>query len=479
MTNSHSASRARTKIVATVGPACGTVEMLVRLIQAGVSVFRINTAHGTPQERQQKFDFVRQASQQAGWPVGILVDLAGPKIRLGPLLTDPTQCELGAEFRFVRGEASRVPGELTATYPHLVDELSPGDAVMLADGTVSMTVLEKTANAVRCRVTGGGIIRSRQGINLPGAKLSVKSLTEADVANAAWAAENEADIVSLSFVRKASDVLVLKELLRSKGSKAMVIAKIEKPEAVRQLVEIVAAADGIMVARGDLGVEMDVAEIAVVQKRIVGECQRQGKPVIVATQMLDSMHHNRRPTRAEATDVANAILDGTDACMLSGETAIGDFPVETVETMNRIMLATEPLLDEQPLPPVEVLGSDIHPITAAAVRAGAIIAEQIGARLVVAATRSGSTCRIRSKQRDFVPTVGVSDSPAVLRQLTLLWGVTPLAGAPVHDGPNLRAFIDRWGREQGLLAVGDRVVFVTGTNFYPMAQNILVIHEVE
>ena len=472
------AARARTKIVATVGPACATAPMLLRLIQAGVSVFRINTAHGTIDERQQTFDLIRRASDEAGRPVGILVDLAGPKIRLGPLFTDPTACELGAEFRFVRGEASRAPDELTATYPTLVDDLAPGDSVMLADGTVSMKVVDKSTDAVRCRVTGSGLVRSRQGINLPGARLSVKSLTEADVANAAWAAENEADIVSLSFVRKASDVLVLKELLRSKGSKAMVIAKIEKPEAVRQLVEIVAAADGIMVARGDLGVEMDVAEIAVVQKRIVAECQRQTRPVIVATQMLDSMHHNRRPTRAEATDVANAILDGADACMLSGETAIGDYPVETVETMNRIMLATEPLLEEHPLPPVEVLGSDIHPITAAAVRAGAIMAEQIGARLIVVATRSGSTCRIRSKQRDAVPTIGVSDSPAVVRQLSLLWGVTPLAGAPVHDGPDLRAFIDRWGREQGLLAVGDRVVFVTGTNFYPMAQNILVVHEV-
>jgi pyruvate kinase len=233
-----------------------------------------------------------------------------------------------------------------------------------------------------------------------------------------------------------------------------------------------------MVDRGDLGVEIDVAEIAVVQKRIVGECQRQGKPVIVATQMLDSMHKNRRPTRAEATDVANAILDGADACMLSGETAIGDFPVEAVETMNRISLATEPLIKERGLTH-SVQSAGVHPITAAAVRGSSIIAEQLEAKLVVVATRGGGTCRLRSKQRDFVPTIGVSDSPLVLRKLALFWGVTPLAGAPVHDGPALRAFIDQWGREQGIIAKGDCVVFVTGTNFYPMAQNILVIHEVE
>jgi pyruvate kinase len=296
--------------------------------------------------------------------------------------------------------------------------------------------------------------------------------------NAIWAARNEVDFVSLSFVRKAVDVLLLKELLKSHGSSAMTIAKIEKPEAVQQLPEVVAAAEGVMVARGDLGVEMDVAEIAVVQKRIVEECQRQGKPVIVATQMLDSMHHNRRPTRAEATDVANAILDGADACMLSGETAIGEFPVESVETMNRIMLATEPLLKDRGLSK-ELAASDVHPITAAAVRGSAIIADELGAKLVVVATRGGGTCRMRSKQRDFIPTIGLSDSLAVLRRLTLYWGVTPIANAPVHDGPALRAFIDQWGREREILAKGDRVVFVTGTNFYPMAQNIVVIHEVE
>jgi pyruvate kinase len=472
------ARRARTKIVATVGPACGSVEKLAALIEAGVSVFRINTAHGTQEERQQKLADIRTAAAQIGHPVGVLVDLAGPKIRLGELAVDPTNCEVGQEYRFVPGTKSTAPDELTCTYPSLISELAVGDPVMLADGTVSMTVVGKEHGQIRCRVTGGGIIRSRQGINLPGAKLSVASLTEADMTNAIWAAKNDIDFVSLSFVRKAVDVLLLKELLKSQGSAAMTIAKIEKPEAVEQLTEIVAAAEGVMVARGDLGVEMDVAEIAVVQKRIVEECQRQGKPVIVATQMLDSMHHNRRPTRAEATDVANAILDGADACMLSGETAIGEFPVESVETMNRIMLATEPLLRTRGLS-VEVQATDVHPITAAAVRGSAIIADQLRAKLLVVATRGGGTCRLRSKQRDPIPTIGLSDSPSVLRRLSLFWGVTPLANAPVHDGPELRAFMDQWGRERGVITRGDRIIFVTGTNFYPMAQNILVIHEVE
>lgn len=472
-------TRARTKIVATVGPACNTVEKLGRLIKAGVSVFRLNTAHGTEQSRTENLTAIRAASKEVGIEVGVLVDLAGPKIRLGELHTDPTDCIPGETFRFVRGDKPAAANELTCTYSSLVQELQVGDSVMLADGTVSMAVIGKSNDEVRCKVVGGGLIRSRQGINLPGAKLSVASLTEADMTNVMWASKHDIDFVSLSFVRSAVNVLLLKELLQAQGCRAMVIAKIEKPEALLHLKEIVAAADGVMVARGDLGVEIDVAEIAVAQKRIVRECQEQGKPVIVATQMLDSMHHNRRPTRAEATDVANAILDGADACMLSGETAIGEFPVEAVETMNRIALATEPLLKEAGYQLREVQAKDVHPITAAAVQGTAVIAEQLGAKLVVVATRGGGTCRLRSKQRDFVPTIGASDSLSVLRRLTLFWGVTPLAGAPVHDGPALREFVDQWGRSQGLLAPGDRVLFVTGTNFYPLAQNLLVIHEVE
>jgi pyruvate kinase len=403
----------------------------------------------------------------------VLVDLAGPKIRLGELFEDPTECQPGEVFRFVPGEESNARDVLTSNYAPLTTELNVGDQVMLADGTVTMQVISKKGSEVHARVVQGGTIRTRQGINLPGVKLSVASLTEADMANALWAAKNDIDFVSLSFVRKPVDVLLLRELLRSHGSTAAVISKIEKPEALEQLTDIVAASDGVMVARGDLGVEIDV------QKRIVGECQRLGKPVIVATQMLDSMHHSRRPTRAEATDVANAILDGADACMLSGETAIGEFPVEVIQTMNRIMLATEPMLTSGSVKLCECEANDVHPITAAAVRGGATIAGQLGARLLCVATRGGGTCRLRSKQRDSVPTVGLSDSPSVLRRLSLFWGVTPLSGAPVHDGPQLRAYIENWGREQGIIQPGDRIVFVTGTNFYPMAQNILVIHEAE
>lgn len=472
-------ARARTKIVATIGPACRGVDKLANLVRAGVDVFRINSAHGTREDREAILAEVRTAEAQIGRPVGVLLDLAGPKIRLGELFQDPTVCENGAEFRFIRGKTTTSPTDFTSNYEPLIDELNVGDPVMLCDGTIAMVVVDKTKDSAVCKVVGGGLLRSRQGINLPGTKLSVPALTEADLANVVWAAGHGIDFVSLSFVRAAEEIRRLKILLRGNGSQAFVIAKIEKREAMDNLTEIVSTADGIMVARGDLGVEIDVAEIAVAQKRIVHECRRLGKPVIVATQMLDSMHHSRRPTRAEATDVANAILDGADACMLSGETAIGEFPLETVQMMNRIMLATEPMLREHSPPAEDVRADDVHPITAAAVTGCTQMARQLKAKLVVVATRGGGTARLRSKQRDFVPTIGCSDKVDVLRRMCLYWGVIPLADFPVHDGPMFRAAIDQWGRKTGFITKGDSIIFVTGTNFYPMAHNLLVVHEAE
>jgi pyruvate kinase len=360
----------------------------------------------------------------------------------------------------------------------LVDELKIGDQVMLADGTVSMTVVHKEPDRAVCEVEQEGTVRSRQGINLPGTTLSVPSMTEEDIANAIWAAEHHADFVSLSFVRAAADVLRLRRLLRERGSTATIIAKIEKREALAALEEIVDAADGVMVARGDLGVETEIAETPVAQKRIIEVCRTLQKPVIVATQMLDSMHHNRRPTRAEVSDVANAVLDGADACMLSGETAIGSYPRETVETMTRILLSTETLLRSRPYDHPDHSVADIHPVTAAVVYGSAKIAERLNAKLIVCATRTSGTARIRSKQRDAIPTIGVSDSPAILRRMSLYWGVTPLPGAPVHEGPALRKFIEDWALPRNIVSTGDRIVFVTGTNFYPLAHNLLVIHEV-
>ena len=473
-------AKARTKIVATVGPACRHPDQLAQLILSGVDVFRLNTAHSTREQLTDIVRDVRQASRKVEREVGILVDLAGPKIRLGELVEDPCRCEQGAEFTIVRGEKSANPRELTSNYERLIDELSPGDVVMLADGTVGLQVTSKTTDSVTCRVTNAGVIRSRQGINLPGVALSVPAMTDEDRENAIWATQHQVDFVSLSFVRTPVEILQLKDMLLSRRSSALVIAKIEKREALDRLDEIVAASDGVMVARGDLGVEIDVAETAVAQKRIIEACQRFVKPVIVATQMLDSMHRSPRPTRAEVNDVANAILDGADACMLSGETAIGEYSREAVEMMNRIMLATEKILPQHAkiIPPASSL-TGVHPITAAVVSGAAQIAEQLKAKMLVVATRSGGTARVLAKHRSLIPMVGVADNDETLRHMCLYWGFIPLAGAPLSHGPQLRTFVADWGVREGTLATGDRIVYITGSEVVPTAHNLVVVHEVE
>jgi len=322
------------------------------------------------------------------------------------------------------------------------------------------------------------LIRSRQGVNLPGVKLSAPALGPADLDNAVWAARSGVDFVGLSFVRAPDEIRQLKALLQSHGSEAQVIAKIEKPEALDRLDEIVAATDGVMVARGDLGVEIDIARVAVVQKEIIAACHRSRKPVIIATQMLDSMQHARIPTRAEVTDVANAILDGADACMLSGETAIGEYPRQAVEMMHRIALATEPLCRRRPsLPEPDLDAEGVNRITEATVHAAGRMAEKLDARLVVVASASGATALSLAKNRNYVPTVGVSDSPATLRRMCLYWGVIPLPGAPTGDSGALLDYVTTWGRKAGLLESGDRIVLIAGTGLAVTAHNMVVMHE--
>jgi pyruvate kinase len=470
----------QTKIVATVGPACGNRSQLAELIGAGVDVFRINTAHGSREEHQARLDDVREAARAAGRLVAILVDLAGPKIRLGELPGGEFECAPDARVRFVRGAESSAPNELTTTYEQLVDELAPGDRVMLADGTVALLVEEVDESSALCRVVQGGLLRSRQGVNLPGVKLSVPALGEKDRDNAVWAAGAGVDYIGLSFVRTADEVRELKALIAAEGSEAHVVAKVEKPEAIENLEEIVQAADAVMVARGDLGVEIDIAEVPVVQKQIVAVCRRYGKPVIIATQMLDSMQRSRLPTRAEATDVANAILDGADACMLSGETAIGQYPRECVEMMHRIALATEGLTTERRArPQPESHGEGINEITEATTFAAGQLAERLEAPILIVASASGQTALTVSKHRHRVHVVGTSDSEATLRKMCLYWGVVPVAGAPVDDGEKLLEYVVERGRKAGHLAPGEKVVLVSGTGLSTTRHNLIVVHQIE
>lgn len=470
---------ARSKIVATVGPACSELETLIKLVEQGVDVFRINAAHGTQADFEAWVSKIQQAREATGFPVACLLDLAGPKIRLGQLFQDPLEVDIGDELEFIRGDQVGQAHQLCSNYPKLIDEVQADDRIMLADGTIGLRVLEKRADSFRCRVLTAGTIRSRQGINLPGVTLSVSAMRPKDVEYAMWGARQGIDFISLSFVRNAQDVRSLKDLLTSLESNALVIAKIEKREALDCLDEIVEAADGIMVARGDLGVEIDVARTPVEQKRIIHVCRQKLKPVIVATQMLESMHENRRPTRAEASDVANAILDGADACMLSGETAIGNYPVEAVAMMNRIMKHTERMLIDQPSDKVAKVFDPSEPITSAVTYSAASIAQAIGAKLVVVASKTGGTAWVKSKQRNFIPTLGISSIPETLRRMCLFWGIMPFYVEQFDDTAHLVEVISKWGKQHEMLHGGDTVVFVTGTGIVDNAHNQILVHEVQ
>jgi len=489
----------QTKIVATLGPASSSKDRLVELITAGVDVFRLNMAHGNLAEHEATLAAVRDASAELNRTVAVLTDLAGPKIRLGELPDGQLSLDAAARVRFVRtpplppaeargkGNATEadhnaepIPHTLTTTYEPLVDELAVGDRVMLADGTVSLVVERKGPESAECKVIQPGVIRSRQGVNLPGVKLSATALGPVDRQNAVWAAENGIDFVGMSFVRTADEIRQLQALLRSRGSQAQVIAKIEKPEALDHLEQIVEAADGVMVARGDLGVEIDIARVAVVQKQIIETCHRFRKPVIIATQMLDSMQHSRIPTRAEVADVSNAILDGADACMLSGETAIGKYPRQAVEMMHRIALATEPLCRRLP-PQAEpnLAAEGLNAITEETVYSAGRMAEKLEAKVVVVASASGATALSLAKNRNYVPTLGVSDSPATLRRMCLYWGVIPLPDAPTDDSDALLRHVTQLGRSSGLLDHGDRIVLIAGTGLSVTAHNKIIVHELE
>jgi pyruvate kinase len=470
-------TRANTKIVATVGPASRREANLSALIDAGVDVFRLNMAHGDIPQHEEVLARIRKLSADKHHPIAVLVDLAGPKIRLGELVGGEVNCELGAEFEFIREESSTDPHKLGSTYDKLIDELRVGDRVMLADGTVSMLIESKSKHSAKCRCVQAGPIRSRQGINLPGVKVSLPAMSEEDKEHAVWAARNGVDYVSLSFVRSPKEVLELKWLLDFHHSPALVIAKIEKQEALDQLEAIVHATDGIMVARGDLGVEIDVARMPVVQKQIIAMCHRYQKPVIVATQMLDSMQHSPRPTRAEVTDVANAILDGADACMLSGETAVGEYPIAAVEMMNRVAAATEPLFATRP--PFETpdkLPEGLLPITHGVVLGAGQIAKQLDAKIIVVVSHSGVTALSISKHRSLVPTIGVSNRESTLRQMCLYWGVIPLADAPMTDSFELIQHVEKWGLENRTLAVGDNLVLVAGIGLASKGHNMVRVH---
>ena len=471
---------ARTKTVATVGPASGSPEKLTELLQAGADVFRINMAHGSRESHEQSVKDIRQASEESGLPAGILVDLAGPKIRLGQLTQNPLILENNQTVRLIRGLQANADDELTCNYEPLIDEVSVGDDIVLADGISRIQVLEKSENELVCTVLDGGPLRSRQGVNLPGTKLSVPALGEIDIDNAKWAASMGVEYVSLSFVRNADEVMQLKTLLQAHGSGAMVVSKIEKAEALDRLDEIVVATDAVMVARGDLGVEIPIEQTPLAQKRIIKLCLKHRKPVIVATQMLESMHTSKQPTRAEVTDVANAILDGADACMLSGETAIGEYPVEAVMMMNRIMNEVEQEFIGQ-TPKVTAYDPAAHDWDqASSVLFGAAhTAKRMDSKMVMLASHSSTTALHKSKQRDYIPTVCITDSLETYRRMSLFWGVKPVLIETAIEETKLRTFANQWIRSNTGLKTGNSFLIVTDTEVLPGVKMLVMTCEVQ
>lgn len=469
----------RTKTVATVGPASSHQEVLEQLIFAGVDVFRINMAHGSRESHDAAVDNIRAASDACGLPAGILVDLAGPKIRLGQLTQNPLVIHNDQTIRIVRGLEAKADDELTCIYEPLIDEVNVGEDIVLADGLARLVVTEKQADQLVCRVVDGGGIRSRQGVNLPGTNLSVPALGDVDKKNAIWAANRGVDFVSLSFVRNAEEVHQLKQLLSDENSQALVVSKIEKREALSVLDSIVQATDVVMVARGDLGVEIPIEQTPGEQKRIISTCLKFRKPVIVATQMLESMHTSKQPTRAEVTDVANAILDGADACMLSGETAIGTYPVDAVKMMNRIMVETEKSFRERTSQVTAYECNNGWSVADAVVYGSAQIAKRISAKMVVLASQESDAALTKSKQRDYIPTLGVTDRIQTYRRMSLFWGVIPVLCPMAIEETRLQEFVSDWIKDHTSLVPGDRFVMVTDTEVLPGVHDSVLVSEVK
>jgi pyruvate kinase len=466
-TDADGSTIGKTKIVATIGPASATPDVLRALVEAGVSVFRLNFSHGTHEGHSTVVSDIRSISRALGRHVAILQDLCGPKMRLGTLPNDVIECQLGEEYTLVSEPSPDGVRELTCSYRQLPDDLKPGETVLFADGTVAMAVTETAPGRARLKVTLPGRLRSRQGVNLPGSDLAVDSLTSKDLEDLDWTARHAADVdfVGLSFVRRAEDVERLRHELQARNCRSRIVVKIEKPQAVRNLEAIITATDAVMVARGDLGVEMDVQRVPAIQKRIIALCNAAHRPVITATQMLNSMEHSNRPTRAEASDVFNAVLDGSDAVMLSGESAVGDYPVEAVATMRRICAEAEALLKSSAYTPQKQSASlprRLSPITEAAADATCLMARQLDARLIVVAAESGRSALALSNRRPTAPVLALARSEEVARLFALCWGVDAVLLPDVQSPEQILAFGMSWAKSHELVRQGQLAVLLRG-----------------
>ena len=450
----------RTKIVATIGPATQSEEIITDLIKAGVTTFRLNFSHGDHKDHQERIKTIRKVSENLDLDIGILQDLQGPKIRLGRFKDGPVKVKKGDKFSLTSNEVECTKSIANVTYNKLAQEVTSGKRILLDDGKIEM-IVEKVDignNLLECKVTVGGVLSNNKGVNFPDVQLSVKALTDKDIEDLEFGLTAGVDWIALSFVRNPSDINEIKNLINKNGHSIPVVAKIEKFEAIDQIDSILPLCDGVMVARGDLGVEMPAEEVPLLQKELIRKANTLGIPIITATQMLDSMASNPRPTRAEVSDVANAILDGTDAVMLSNETAVGDYPVEAVETMATIARRIE---RDYPLKAIEShLPSTIPNAISAAV---SNIARQLDAGAIIPLTKSGSTARNVSKFRPPTPILATTTERSVARRLQLVWGVTPLLVKNDDRTAKTFSIAMQIAQELGILKQGDLVVQTAGT----------------
>ena len=465
----------RAKIVCTLGPAVESIEKITELIDAGMNMARLNLSHGSHDEHQKRLDLVRAAAKKANKAVAILVDLQGPKIRLGKFSSGPHELSRGDTFTITTDDIAGTKDKVSTTYKGLPGDCKAGDAIMIDDGKVSVQVVQVKGNDVITKVIQPGMVSNNKGINLPGVAVSLPALSEKDIADLRWGLKAGVDFIALSFVRNAADIKDIHKIMDEVGVKVPVIAKIEKPQAVENLQEIVDAFDGIMVARGDLGVELPIEDVPMVQKRCITMARESAKPVIVATQMLDSMISNSQPTRAEATDCANAVLDGADALMLSGETSVGDFPIDAVKVMARIIERTEEVALDQIPPLKHSPATKAGAITKAATEVGLTV----GAKYLVAFTQSGDSARRMSRLRSPIPMLALTPEIGTYNRLALSWGVESLLTATVNHTDEMVMQVDTILIESKRVKIGDLVLIVAGSPpGIPGSINAMRVHKI-
>lgn len=471
----------KTKIVCTIGPASESVDQLVKLMEAGMNVSRLNFSHGNHEEHGARIKSIREASEKTGKKVGILLDTKGPEIRTNDMENGAIELVSGQECIVSMKEVLGTPEKFSVTYERLIEDIHSGAKILLDDGLIGLEVIsiDKANNEIKTKVLNSGTLKNKKGVNVPGVSVKLPGITEKDAQDILFGIEQGVDFIAASFVRRATDVLEIRQLLEdNNGSHIQIIPKIENQEGVDNIDEILEVSDGLMVARGDLGVEIPAEEVPLVQKELIKKCNALGKPVITATQMLDSMQRNPRPTRAEASDVANAIFDGTDAIMLSGETAAGQYPVEAVQTMHNIASRAEQALNHKELLSARSKDTD-HNITDAIGQSVAHTALNLEVNAIITPTESGHTARMISRYRPKAPIVAVTSNEQVVRRLALVWGVYPQLGQKAETTDEMLSVAVDQSVNSGLVTHGDLVVITAGV---PVGEagttNLMKIHVV-